>query len=83
MQVQSEGKLEWVGVVASGSPLALALLDLGEGLTDGAVMVACQEGEHAARRVGAARSTGGERAEASGRRAARRLVAAAVGRRTM
>ncbi len=51
MQVQSEGKLEWAGVVASGSPLALALLDLGEGLTDGAVMVACQEDDDAARAV--------------------------------
>ncbi len=51
MQVQSEGKLEWAGVVASGSPLALALLVQGAGRTEVAVMAVREAHARGARAV--------------------------------
>jgi hypothetical protein len=54
MRETLEGKLEWARVISTGAPLALALLDLGEGLTDAAIMTACQEDDAAARAVAVA-----------------------------
>jgi hypothetical protein len=60
------GKLEWPRVITTGAPLAL--LDLGEGLTDGAIMVACQEDDDDARRSRSrAREGAGETARGVGR----------------